>query len=91
VRWEDKIILSLSKGVFLGGIGRIDFFGGWELSRGVFFGRHGREMLSLVLSQGRKFGLFLFFKELFFLVMWNGVVGEGGGYILFFSFFFIIR
>jgi len=37
------VILSLSKGVFLGRIGRGDFLGDGDYLKGLFLGWHGRE------------------------------------------------
>jgi hypothetical protein len=41
VRWEDKIILSLSKGVFLGGLEGLIFIGDGNYLKGFFLGGMG--------------------------------------------------
>lgn len=63
------VIRSLPKGVFLGGIGRGDFFGGMGIIlRGCFLGGMGGK--SLVVSQGRKVGVFSFcFQRVISLVV----------------------
>ncbi len=49
-----------------------------------FLGGMGRR--SLVVFQSRKVGFFLIFQGIIFLAVWDGVVGERGGYIFFLSF-----
>jgi hypothetical protein len=59
------------------GLGEVIFLGGWGLSQGVVF-------------QARKVGVFFVFQGIISLVVWDGGVGEKGGYIYLFFFSFII-
>ncbi len=71
-----KVISPLSKGVFLGGIGRSDFFLEWGLTQKVVSG---------VAWEGE---VWLFFKVrrcgIISLVVWDGVVGLERGWVYLF-------
>jgi hypothetical protein len=84
---EDKIIWPLYEEFFWVGLEKVIFLGDGGLSQGVFFGWHGREKFG-PFSRLEGWGFFCF-QKVIVLVMWDGVVGEGGGYIFFFFLFFL--
>jgi hypothetical protein len=65
-------------------LGKVIFFGMGINPKGLFLGGMGRK--SLAFSQGRKVGFFNFPRN-WFLVVWDGVVGERGWVYIFLSFF----
>ncbi len=76
------------KRVFFKGLREVNFFGTGTNPKVCFLGGMGGR--SLVVSQNRKVGIFLFSKELFFSWCGMGWLEKGGGYF-FFVFFFLLR